>query len=286
MSSTQQPVATRSNAASAFAGTVERALLQRLRYGLFWVIAGGGLYVTCTLALVQSRHPEAFQAHPLAPVARVILVVEAVLVLTALLMAQLASRPMHPASTALPEPGHLAAALAGGVMLLLQFAVQTTPLLLLYWSPALAQKGLNLPLMMLQRGLVLCLCAVLAYHLLLALRLQLKLPMLVAFPVVLALYLWGTYGLVKLSLASAAAAQLNDVFYWNQLPLHLDFLPRLGTEHIVGKVEPQFLAYYLTLGLIACGATLILWVPAAVKMDARETRFSETSGKRKVKNSN
>jgi hypothetical protein len=269
MPAPEQPAAA-APPAPGIAAALERALLQHLRCGLFWVVTACGLYVTLTLALLQTRHPEAFKEHPLSPVSRVLLVVEGALLVTALLMAQVASRPA--ADGAGPPQRRLYSALAGGVMVLLQFALLITPLLVIYNSPELAAKGIAVPLMMLQRGVLLCMCALAAYHLLLALQLQLRLPAALAFAAVLALYLWGSYELVRLSLGSATFSQLNDVFYWNQLPLHIDTLPRLGTERIVDRIDQAHFGYYASLGLVGCIVTLLLWIPGAMRADSRETR--------------
>jgi hypothetical protein len=87
------------------------------------------------------------------------------------------------------------------------------------------------------------------------------------------LYLWGSFTLIKASILPNSPWQsLNDVFYWNQLPQHLNAMPSLATADVVANIQPQYMGYYLMLALVGCVVSLLLWLPGAIWADRRETR--------------
>jgi hypothetical protein len=204
------------------------------------------------------------------------LAVEGTLLLTAWLCAADAVQGGRAAVRPLMRP-RLTLGFAGGITLLITLAVELLPLLYFHQYPELAQDGVHVPLLLLQRGLLIALGALAAYHVMLGLSLQLRLPSWAGAPLTLALYGWATLGLIRLSQDNSAFGRLNDLYYWNQLPAHLPDFPLLQTERWTHNMEPQWLGYYLLLFAGAAAATLVLWVPAAVLRDSRETDRSRTS---------
>lgn len=247
---------------------IELALKLRLVDRRLWLLAACGLFVTLTLTLVQAR-TQGFDTLQL--MSRLSLVVECTLLLSAWLLAagSLQAREAH----RLPRR-HLALGLSGGVVLLLQLAVQLLPLLYFHQYPELAEEGVRVPLMLLQRGLLLVLGILATYHVMLGLRLQLRLPAWVAGPAGLLLYAWASLSFTRLSQHSSAFGRLNDLFYWNQLWLHLPTFPKLQTDYWTHNIEGTWLGYYLLLAGGAALLTLVFWVPAAFRHDAREMRAS------------
>lgn len=237
---------------------IEQALKDRLVDRRVWLVTAGGMFVTLMLSLVQAR-TEAFDTMQL--MARLLLALEVTLLLIAWVLA----------AGAASTPPRATRGLAGGVVLLLQFAVLLLPMLALHSYPELAREGIRVQLMLLQHGLLLLLCAMTTYHLLLGARLQFKLPGWAAGPLVLGLYALASYSFAGLSKDNPVFSRLNDLFYWNQLWLHLPDFPQLQTEYWTYLIPISWFAYYLLLLIGAAVVSLVFWLPAALIRDARET---------------
>jgi hypothetical protein len=237
-----------------------------LRHSLFdrrvWLLSGCGIFVVLTLSLVQAR-TAAFDTLQLT--ARLMLVLETTLLLSAWLLAVSCIRERTAAVGLTPR------GIAGAIVLCLQFALMMLPLLVLHRYPDLLKEGINLPLMLLQQGVLLVPCLLIAYHLMLGTQIQLRFPAWLSGPLVLSLYAWASLTFTRMSQDSDVFRRLNDLFYWNQLWLHLPDFQQLQTDYWTHRIEGSWFVYYLLLLTGLTLLSLVFWLPAALIRDSRET---------------
>jgi hypothetical protein len=246
---------------------IEQALKHRLKDRVFWLVAGMGLYLGLMLSLLATRFPEQVKTFDL--LARIVVVVEATLVLLAIFLAwQTAARWVNG-----PTAMHSRLSLGLSGLVVIPVVVLCILMTLLYFQQYadLAEQSIHVPVTLLQRVVLLTLVVVTQYNVLLALLLQLRLPAWTAIPAVLSLHLWISHSVSRLSHSNPSWHKLNDIFYWNQLWHHLPEFPNLATDRAIHNIGQPTLAIAITLLLVMAVLTSALWLPAAAKLDRRET---------------
>jgi len=166
---------------------------------------------------------------------------------------------------------YIATGFGGILALILLQAILLAPILFLHRYPELAAEGIRVPLMIMQR-VVLVNCLLLAsYNLMLVLRHVLRFPWWLAGILGALTHIGTGYYLTFLSNRYEALIRLNDVFIYNLLWQHFDKVPNLSTGEIFHNIQMPHLAYYLGTGSIIALFTLILWLPRASTLSARES---------------
>jgi len=139
--------------------------------------------------------------------------------------------------------------------------------------PGLAEANISIPLMLLQRLLIILLSVALSYNLILLLRYYARLPLWLAGCLGLSAQFGLGYWLTLLSHQSDRFAPYNDVFFYNQLWRHIDGFSKLSNETIFTQIDmianPSGGALHVGYGLFAALAlvavivTTLLWIPRA-----------------------
>ncbi|MCC7479699.1 hypothetical protein IT575_14755 [bacterium] len=145
------------------------------------------------------------------------------------------------------------------------------PLLILHRYPDLSHAaGISVPLMLLQRGLLLVCMAVVLNNLVLALRHNLRWAWGLCGGIALAAYLWLCYYLTWLSYTTEFWRRINDLFYFNMLWRFFPTFPNLQRPEVFHNMQEMFLPYLFSAVLLGVFSAL-LWLPRA--------SYSSTAGK-------
>lgn len=244
-----------------FATAIERCAGLTLRNRYFWLAFGCSLYLSAQLNYAQYKWNR-FETLEL--VAHLLVVLEAGLLacalITALSLPRMAEawRARWPALRFSPA----LAGLGGMLALLLPFALQLGPQLLLHSYPGLAKEGVSIPLLLLQRGTLLLYAVWISYSLTLTLRYTLRAPAWLCAIGGLGGH-WGLAGGVTwLSLHGEALRRLNDLFYVNQLWRYWDGFPKLTRPEVFFNMQADY-GDFLGWGALLAAILTLLWLPTA-----------------------
>jgi hypothetical protein len=163
--------------------------------------------------------------------------------------------------------------LAAQLCLVLLIVLLLVPLIAAHSYPQLAEQGYNMPLMFLQRSVMLMFSLLISFNLMQLIALYLRLPWwLAALGGGCAQLLLG-YAVTYFSSTTEALRRLNDVFYYNQLWKYIDGFPKLQREEVFTNMQSGDLPYFTYYSLVAVGLwliTLLLWLPRAAATSSRD----------------
>lgn len=255
---------------------LERTAGIQLHNRFLWLVCALALYLIAQLSFLQWQTGTQLgmpRFDTLDLMSLLMAIIEGALLLCALLLAlgtpqaRRSWRARHP-----QQPFSLVAAGVGGALILvLLLLIMLAPVLALHTYPDLAAEAqVRIPLMMLQRAM-LVLCAVLiGYNFILLLRHMLRLPWWLAGILGLAAY-WGLgYYVTYVSFHGRALERLNYVFYYNHLWQYFDWIPNLQLSAEFHNIQMPYYAYYLGAGAVAALVLMLLWIPSASILSARE----------------
>lgn len=240
---------------------IERCAGLALRNRFFWLAFGCSLYLGAQLDFAQYKWD---RFNTLELVAHLLVILEAGLLACALITAL--SFPRMAEAWRERWPGlrcsPALAGLGGMLALLVPFALQLGPQLLLHSYPGLAKEGVSIPLLLLQRGTLLLYAVWISYSLTLTLRYTLRAPAWLCAIGGLGCH-WGlAWGVTWLSLHGEALRRLNDLFYVNQLWRYWDSFPKLTRPEVFFNMQADY-GVFLGWGVLLVAATTLLWLPTA-----------------------
>jgi hypothetical protein len=165
----------------------------------------------------------------------------------------------------------VAAGVGGALILVLLLLVLLAPVLALHTYPELASEAMmHIPLMMLQRGMLVLSAVLIGYNFILLLRYVVRLPWWLAGMLGLAAYGAFGYSLTYASFHGKALERLNYVFYYNHLWKYFDWIPNLQLSSEFHNIQMPYYAYYLGAGAAAALVMMLLWIPGASIQGSRE----------------
>jgi len=234
-----------------------------------WLVFALGLYALLHLSYLQWHSSTALNApqfDTLELMALLMAVVEATLLLAALVLA--CATPAVRTAWYRRHPrirfSYIASGIAGAAILILFLVLLLVPVLYLHRYPELAeQAGMHIPLMMLQRALLVACALLISYNLMLFLHHVTRLPLWLAGILGIAAQGGLGYAAAYVSFTNKAYERLNDVFYYNQLWRYWDWFPKLQAEQVFHNIEMPYFGYYLGLAAIAAIFLTLLWLPRA-----------------------
>ncbi|MCH7472778.1 hypothetical protein IIA79_07500 [bacterium] len=248
---------------------IERLAWIHLGNRFIWLAAGLAWYMIGQLSFVQWRSAvrlaEGLQFDTLELMAHLTAAIEAGLLATALILALSTGRTREAWRRRFPgQPfSYIASCLASTLVLLPVAGILLLPVIVLHRYPELAAEGVSIPLMMLQRVLLLVLAVLITYNVVTILRLPLGLPRWLSAMLGLAFHIGLGYYVTFLSFTTEAYARLNDVFYYNQLWRYMEGFPNLQRPQVFHNIEMPYYAYFAAAGAVLWMFTLLLWLPKA-----------------------
>jgi hypothetical protein len=248
---------------------LERTAGIQLSNRLLWLVFALGLYALLHLSYLQWHSSTALQApqfDTLELMALLMAVIEATLLLAALVLA--CATPATRTAWYRRHPhihfSYIASGIAGAALLLLLLALLLAPVLFLHRYPELVtEAGMRIPLMMLQRALLVACTLLVSYNLMLLLHHVARLPLWLAGILGMAAQAGLGYATTSISYAHKDYERLNDVFYYNQLWRYFDWFPKLQARQVFHNIEMPYFGYYLGLAAIAAVFLMLLWLPRA-----------------------
>ncbi len=257
----EAPAAAPAGRLSLFAQVEKLAALQFANRYL-WLSVGLGIYMLGQLSWWQFKY---MRFDTLELLGHLTGVLHACLIACALILAL--ATPATALAWARRYPGQpfsfVANGLSAPLVLTPLYLVLVLPLLILHRYPDLAHAaGVSIPLMLLQRGLLLvCMCVVL-YNLVLTLHHNLRWAWTLCAGLALAGYVWLCYYLTWLSYTTEFWRRINDLFYINQLWRYMPNFPNLQRPEVFHNMQQMFLPYLFSAVVLGVLSTL-LWLPRA-----------------------
>ncbi|MBN2081540.1 hypothetical protein JW859_04950 [bacterium] len=254
---------------------LERTTGIQLSNRFIWLVFIAALYLIGQLTYVQWQTGQA--GHPrfdtLDLMSLIMAIIEAALVLTALMVALGTERtrqawykrfPQHPFS-------YLAAGVGGCLVVWLMLALLLAPVLYFHRYPELVSEAqVRIPLMMLQRSMLVSCAVLISYNFLLMLRYVLRCPWWLAGGLSVIGHVAMGYLVSYYSYHMLTLERLNYVFYYNHLWKYTELVPMIQLSVEYHNVEMPYFAYFLGAGSIAAILVMLLWLPRASSMSAKE----------------
>jgi len=261
---------------------LERAAGIQLSNRWLWLIFALGLYALLHLSYLQWHSSTALQVpqfDTLELMALLMAVIEATLLLAALVLA--CATPATRTAWYRRHPhirfSYIASGISGAAVLILILVLLLAPVLYLHRYPELVtEAGMRIPLMMLQRALLVACALLVSYNLMLLLHHVARLPLWLAGILGMAAQAGLGYAATYISYAYKDYERLNDVFYYNQLWRHFDWFPKLQAQQVFHNIEMPYFGYYVGLAAIAAVFLMLLWLPRASTRTAAE-KLGETT---------
>lgn len=223
------------------------------------------------LSLLQ-RNTTRFDTMELVAILMAVLEVAAVLILMLLLggtpQTQAAWRKRHPATPF----SYIANAIAAMLLCVVLIYILLVPLMIAHQYPDLIEKGIHIPLTMIQRVSLFLGAVLIAGNLACILRFYARLPWRLAALLGLVCHVVIGYLVILGSTQFEAMRRLNDVFYYNQLWHYTDLVPNLQNPQVFHNIEQTYTSLYIFVAATAWLVTFLLWVPKASLDAAREAR--------------
>lgn len=153
----------------------------------------------------------------------------------------------------------------GGVLcIVLLYAVLIAPVLYLHRYPELVEHEVRVPLMLLQRYLLVLMTALVAYNVGLIFRLYFRFAWWICALFALLCQIGVGYWVSWLSFTKENYARLNDVFYYNMLADRFAWFPDLSQKMLFHNIEPAYFNHYFSIAVTVFVVSLLLWIPKAV----------------------
>ena len=259
---------------------IERCAALQLSNRFIWLVAVIWLFLAGYLTLLQwqSEHfwkTEVFDTFQL--VSFIMLLLEtsllACLLLVTLSTPQLVKRwysryANQPFSYALYG-------IAAVLSLALVFALLLIPFGALHSYPQMAAEGYSIPLMLLQRGLLVFVAVIISLNIVMLFRAYLRLPWWICGLLGIAWHIGLTFVIAKASFTTEQLRRLNDVFFYNQLWHYIDGFPNLQRPEVFHNMQTPEVPYftlYLVIGLLVCIVSYLLWLPRAELLSRESLR--------------
>jgi hypothetical protein len=250
---------------------LEQLAALQLRNRYIWLVFFVASYLLLQLTWIQINH-ERFETFSLLALLMAIIeggVLAIGLVLTAAVPWTQKAWDKHTNGAPFSLPLN---ALATMLCMSLGAILLSAPMLYFHRYPELLAKSeINIPMMLLQRLLLLAIAAAVAVNIAYLVRCYLRLPWAVCAFIGLIWHAGLGLGVTYLSFSYAPMTALNDVFFYNQLWEYLDWFPKLVTKDVFHNIGMPNLAYFAGGALVLWILTYMLWMPRAVLMQARET---------------
>ena len=161
-------------------------------------------------------------------------------------------------------------ALAGILCIVLLYAIMIAPVLYFHRYPELVEHDLRVPLMLLQRYLLVLLTVLFAYNLGLIFRLYFRFPWWLSAIAVVLCHVGAGYWVSWLSYTNEVYARLNDVFYYNMLAVRFEWFPALSQPVLFHNMELGFFNHYFSIAASVFGVSLLLWLPKAIAQSGNQ----------------
>ena len=261
-----------------FGEALERLAGIQLANRFIWLVYALALYVLFQLSFIQWQSGTVFKHErfdTLQLAAHLMVTVEAALLLCAVLLAAGTPRVRQTWYGRFPESrfNYAASGLAADLCLVLLLALLLLPLLAAHSYPQLVEQGYNMPLMFMQRSVMLVFVLLTSFNVMQLLVLYLRLPWWLAAAGGACVHLLLGYAVTYFSFTTETLRRLNDVFYYNQLWQFIDVFPKLAREEVFANMQSGGYAYFTYYSLAAIGMWLIttlLWLPRAAMATSRE----------------
>lgn len=261
---------------------LERAAGIQLSNRWLWLIFALGLYALLHLSYLQWHSSTALQApqfDTLELMALLMAVTEATLLLAALVL--VCATPATRAAWYRRHPrirfSYIASGIGGAALIVLFLVLLLAPVLYLHRYPELAtEAGMRIPLMMLQRALLVACALLISYNVMLLLQHVARLPLWLAGILGVTAHVGLGYAVAYVSFTSKAYERLNDVFYYNQLWRYFDWFPKLQARQVFHNIEMPYFGYYVGLAAIAAIFLMLLWLPRASTRTTAEKLGEDT----------
>lgn len=255
---------------------LERTAGIQLHNRFIWLVCAAALYLIGQLSFVQwqtGRQLGLPRFDTMDLMSLLMAIIEGALVLCAVLLAL--STPRVSASWRARHTGqpfsYVAAGIGGALILILLLLVLLVPVLALHTYPQLAAEAkVRIPLMMLQRGLLVLSAVLIGYNFILLLRYAARLPWWLAGILGVACYGGFGYYITYASYYGKVLERLNYVFYYNHLWEYFDWVPNLQLSAEFHNIQMPYFAYFLGAGSTAALIVMLLWIPGASTLGARE----------------
>jgi hypothetical protein len=259
---------------------LERTAGIQLSNRWLWLIFALGLYALLHLSYLQWHSSTALQApqfDTLELMALLMAVNEATLLLAALVL--VCATPTTRAAWYRRYPrirfSYIASGIGGAALIVLFLVLLLAPVLYLHRYPELAeQAGMRIPLMMLQRALLVACALLISYNLMMLLHHVARLPLWLAGILGMAAQAGLGYAVTYISFTSKDYERLNDLFYYNQLWRYFDWFPKLQARQVFHNIEMPYFGYYVGLAAIVAVFLMLLWLPRASTRTSAE-KFSK-----------
>ena len=261
---------------------LERTAGIQLSNRFIWLVVAVGLYLILQLSYIQWQTGTKLgnpRFDTLELVSILLAVCEFTLLAVAVLITVGTSRTRQAWYRKYPRErfSWIAAGFGGILALIMVQAVLLVPILVLHRYPELIEAGIRIPLLVLQRVVLLNCVLIFSYNLILVLRHVLRLPWALAGIGGVACQVGTGYLVTALSAHNEGLARLNDLFIYNQLWHYFDRFPKLTSVALYHNIQMPYLAYYLGFGSIAALVSLVFWLPRASTLSTRE-KPPETTG--------
>jgi len=254
---------------------LERTAGIQLSNRFIWLVFSAALYLIGQLTYVQWQTGQG--GHPrfdtLDLMSLIMAMIEAALVLTALMVALGTERTRQAWYKRFPQQpfSYLAAGIGGCLVVWLVLALLLVPVLYFHRYPELVSEAqVSIPLMMLQRSLLVSCAVLISYNFLLMLHYVLRFPWWLAGLLGLAAHVALGFAVSYFSYHMLTLERLNYVFYYNHLWKYTDLVPMIQLSVEYHNVEMPYFAYFLGAGSIAAIVIMLLWLPRASTLSAKE----------------
>lgn len=264
------------------AGQLDAMLKLLFGNRIMWLAGGMALYFILQLSHIQyqsARDVGTLRFEMFELMAILLLIVELGMVAAMLIQLSAFSRTREAWYQHLPNVrfNHIAWGIASQLIVCLLASILLVPLLFLHTYPELVEAaGIRVPMMVLQRLLIISGILFVAYNIALILRYVLRFPSWLAGMCGIILHFLMGLGVTYLSHSDKTYERLGDVFFYNQLWKYLSGFPNLQNANMFHNIQMPWLAYYVGALVVAWILTLALWAPAASIRTQRETPPEDT----------
>jgi hypothetical protein len=250
-----------------WAAVCETFVKQMLANRYLWLVFGCALYVNAQLTFIQwstARHG-AEQFDTLELMAHLLVVIESATVLISMLLLGAARAVVAGWQECYPSVKfpYLAYSCAIQIVIALHVLVQVVLLMYPHNYPQLRAEGIIIPLMLLQRAVLIYLVLTISLQIGWISRFYLRVPWSIAAICLLLAQVAFGYTITLQSLSRGYLTRLNSVFYYGYLPRYLPDFPDLRQANLFHNIQQPYFGAYLLIGIstavILCG----LWLPRA-----------------------
>lgn len=154
--------------------------------------------------------------------------------------------------------------IAGVLCIVVLYALLIAPVLYFHRYPELVEHDVRVPLMLLQRYMLVLLTALFSYNVGLVLRLYFRFPWSLSALFAVLSQIGVGYWVSWLSFTKENYARLNDVFYYNMLADRFEWFPALSQEMLFHNIEQAYFNHYFSIAAAVFVVSLLLWMPKAI----------------------